>query len=179
MSCSILAGRLRIPFFYIVFFGIICQIVGLFLYSSIASTTHLWPGQFGYLALAGLGTGFAIGAFTMLAPLVVDKKDQSIALGIGLQLRMLGGVLGVAASTAILNHYLESRLSGVLQPAQLDALLEATEAILTFPPDVQIHVREVYAAAYSASVKLAAAFSVAELAALAMIWKRQNVRYSK
>lgn len=103
---------------------------------------------------------------------MVDKEDHSIAVRIGLQLRMLGGVIGVAASTA-------SRLSSVLKPAELSVLLKSTEAILTFPPDVQIHVREVYAMAYRSQITLAAAFSVAELVAVAMIWKRQNVRYSK
>ncbi|KAJ5318018.1 major facilitator superfamily domain-containing protein [Penicillium antarcticum] len=179
IGCSILAGRIKVPFFYISLFGIIFQIIGLFLYSSIDSIVQVWPGQFGYLALAGLGSGLTMGAFTMLGPLVVDKEDQSIALGIGLQLRMLGGVLGVAASTAILNHYLDSRLSSVLKPAELAALLRSTEAILTFDHDVQIHVREIYAMAYSAQITLAAAFSVSQLVALAMIWKRQNFRYSK
>jgi hypothetical protein len=157
----------------------ICQVLGLFLFSGIASTTQLWVPQFGYLVLAGLGVGLTVGTFTMLAPLVVDKKDQSIALGIGLQLRMLGGVLGVAASTAILNHYLKSRLSSMIRPEELAALLKTTEAIRTFSPEIQIRVREVYAMAYSMQVKLSASFSVAQLLAIAMIWRRQNIRYSK
>ena len=179
MACSFLAGRLRVPFSYIALFGTIFQAIGLFLFSEIASTTQLWTGQFGYLALAGLGGGLSMTAFTMIAPLVVDKKDQSIALGIGLQLRMLGGVLGVAASAAILNHYLQSRLSSILPPEELSALLETTEAILAFPPDIQIRAREVFAMGYSAQIKLSAAFSVAQLLALAMIWRRPNIRYLK
>ncbi|GAA90147.1 efflux pump antibiotic resistance protein [Aspergillus luchuensis IFO 4308] len=179
MACSFLAGRLRVPFSYIALFGIIFQAIGLFLFSGIASTTELWTGQFGYLALGGLGVGLSMATFTMIAPLVVNEKDQSIALGIGLQLRMLGGVLGVAASAAILNHYLQSRLSSILPPEELSALLETTEAILTFPPEIQISVREVFAMAYSAQIKLSAAFSVAQLLALAMIWRRPNIRYLK
>lgn len=179
MACSFLAGRLRVPFSYIALFGIIFQAIGLFLYSEIASTTKLWTGQFGYLALGGLGVGLSMATFTMIAPLVVNKKDQSIALGIGLQLRMLGGVLGVAASAAILNHYLQSWLSSILPPEELGALLETTEAILSFPPEIQISVREVFAMAYSAQIKLSAAFSVAQLLALAMIWRRPNIRYLK
>ncbi|GFF73970.1 efflux pump antibiotic resistance protein [Aspergillus udagawae] len=179
MACSFSAGRLRVPFCYIALFGMICQVLGLFLFSGIASTTQLWVPQFGYLVLAGLGVGLTVGTFTMLAPLVVDKKDQSIALGIGLQLRMLGGVLGVAASTAILNHYLTSRLSSMIRPEELTALLKTTEAIRTFSPEIQIRVREIYAMAYSMQVKLSASFSVAQLLAIAMIWRRQNIRYSK
>lgn len=179
MACSFATGRLQIPFCYIVLFGIICQAVGLFLFSGIAPTTHIFPAQFGYLVLAGLGVGLAMAAFTMIAPLVVDEEDQSIALGIGLQLRMLGGVLGVAASTAILNHYLQSRLASTIPREELSALLYTTEAIRSFSSEMQIRVREVFATAYSMQIKLSAAFSVAQLLALAMIWRRQPIRYSK
>jgi hypothetical protein len=115
----------------------------------------------------------------MATPLVVDKEDQSIALGIGIQLRMLGGVLGVAASTTILNHYLESRLSSTLQPKGLNDLLASTETIRTLSPEVQLRVREVYAMAYSMQMKLSGAFSAGQLFAVTMIWKKQNVRFSK
>jgi hypothetical protein len=73
MGCSILAGLCKFPFCFIALFGIICQVTGLFLYSSIDLAIHLWPGQFGYLALAGLWVGLTLGAFSMLGPLVVGK----------------------------------------------------------------------------------------------------------
>lgn len=139
----------------------------------------LWLRQFGYLALAGLGTGIGMAAFYMALSLVVDCDDQSIAMGIGIQLRMLGGVLGVAISTAILFHYLKGRLSSEIQPAELATLLNTFEAIETFSPEVQVRVRDVYAMAYSMHMKLAGASSLAQLLAVAIVWKRQNVRYSK
>ncbi|KAJ5900211.1 major facilitator superfamily domain-containing protein [Penicillium subrubescens] len=179
ITCSVLAGRLKLPFCYIALVGTAFQATGLFLFSEIASKTELWPGQFGYLVLAGLGVGLAMSAFYMAAPLVVDEEDQSTALGIGIQLRMLGGVLGVAASTTILYHFLESRLSSNLRPWELRALLKTTEALAGFPPEIQLRVRVVYAIAYNMQVKLSAAFSVGQLLAVAMIWKRQNVRYLK
>jgi hypothetical protein len=83
MGCSILAGRFKVPFCFIALFGIICQVTGLSLYSSIDLAIHLWPGQFGYLALASLGMGLTLGAFSMLRPLVVGKEDHSIVVGLG------------------------------------------------------------------------------------------------
>jgi hypothetical protein len=71
---------------------------------------------------------------------------------------MLGGVIGVAASTAILNHYLDSRLPWVLKPAELSALWRITEAVLTFPSDFQIHALAVYAMAYRSQITLVVAF---------------------
>lgn len=174
-----MTGRLRIPFAHVALIGLVLQVVGLFLFSEIASVTELWLGQFGYLVLAGLGTGLGVSAFYMAMSLVVDIEDQSIALGIGIQLRMLGGVLGVAAATAILFHYVETRLSTTLSPSELAALLKTTETIRSFKPETQIRVREIYAVAYSMQMKMCGAFSAAQILAVAMIWKRKNVRYSK
>ncbi|GMF67505.1 unnamed protein product [Aspergillus oryzae] len=135
--------------------------------------------QYGYLVLAGLGTGTSVAVFYMMVPLVVDGKDQSIALSTGLQLRMLGGVLGVAASTTILHNYLRSRLSVTLDPDQVSLLLSSSNAIGIFSPYIQLQIRQAYSVAYSAQVKLAGGFSVAQLLSVAMIWKRSNVRYLK
>jgi hypothetical protein len=85
----------------------------------------------------------------------------------------------VAASTAILSHYLDSRLPSVVKPAELSALWKIAEGILTFPSEFQIHVLEVYTMAYGSQITLAVAFSVAQLDAVAIIWERQNVRYAK
>lgn len=179
IACSILAGRFSIPFCYIILSGIACQVSGIFLYSCVEPVTHLWIGQFGYLVLAGLGVGLGVAAFYMAAPLVVDQDDQSAAVGIGIKFRTLGGVLGVAASTTILNHYIQSRLSSNLLPSELVALSETTESIMLLSPDIQTRVREVYAAAYNAQMKLAGSFSIAQLFAVAMMWKRDNVRFYK
>lgn len=179
IACSILAGRLSIPFCYIILAGVACQVSGLFLYSCAGPVTHLWLGQFGYLVLAGLGVGLSVAAFYMAAPLVVDQDDQSAAVGMGIQFRTLGGVLGVAASASILNHYIQSRLSSTLLPSELAALYETTESILSLSSNVQTHVREVYAMAYNMQMRLAGSFSVAQLFAVALMWKRNNVRFYK
>ncbi|UDD55135.1 hypothetical protein AFCA_002778 [Aspergillus flavus] len=134
MSCSVLTGRLKIPFCYVALGGIVLQVVGLFLFSETAFSTDISAAQYGYLVLAGLGTGTSVAVFYMMVPLVVDGKDQSIALSTGLQLRMLGGVLGVAASTTILHNYLRSRLSVTLDPDQVSLLLSSSDAIGIFSP---------------------------------------------
>ncbi|KAJ5107837.1 hypothetical protein N7456_004512 [Penicillium angulare] len=159
--------------------GLVCQVSGLYLFSEISSTTHLWPGQFGYLVLAGLGVGLSIAAFYMIAPLVVEEQDQAACIGIGIQSRTLGGVLGISAATTILNYYLRSRLTGNLQPQELAAVLKTSESIQYLTIEAQEHVRDVYAMAYSMQMKLAGAFSAAQLLAVGMIWKRDNIRFSK
>ncbi|KAJ5720442.1 uncharacterized protein N7483_008376 [Penicillium malachiteum] len=174
------AGRFAIPFVYIILAGIACEVSGMFLFSGIAGASHIWTGQFGYLVLAGLGVGLSIAAFYMAAPLVVEGEDHAAAIGIGIQFRTLGGVLGIAASTTILNHYLTSRLASHISPQALAELQQTTESIKQLSPESQVYIREVFAMAYSMQMKLAGAFAAAQILAVAMIWKRgANVRYLK
>jgi hypothetical protein len=73
---SFLTGRLRIPFFLTLLFGTVLQIVGFALLSTIPSTVHLWPGQFGYSVIAGLGVGISAGTYYLMTPISCDKKEQ-------------------------------------------------------------------------------------------------------
>ncbi|PYH29136.1 MFS general substrate transporter [Aspergillus neoniger CBS 115656] len=179
MFCSILTGRLPVPLVYVGIVGVIMQVIGFFLYSEIKAETHIWPGQFGYLVIAGLGTGLGVAVFYLMLPLVVAVKDQSIALGTGFQLRMLGGALGIAAATAILHSHTRSGLSSLLPADEVDAFSISTQLISTLTPEMQSRVREVYAQAYSMQMKMVGGFSAAQFLALALVWKRQNVRIVK
>ncbi|OJI85991.1 hypothetical protein ASPTUDRAFT_922461 [Aspergillus tubingensis CBS 134.48] len=177
--CSVLTGRLPLPFVYLGIAGVAMQVVGFFLFSGIHAETHIWPGQFGYLVLAGLGTGLGVAVFYLMLPLVVAVTDQSIALGTGFQLRMLGGALGIAAGTAILHSHTQSGLSSLLPADEVDALSVSTQLINALTPELQSRVREVYAEAYSLQMKLIGGFSAAQFLALVLMWKRQNVRIVK
>lgn len=175
--CSGAAGRLRVPFVYILLAGIALQIVGVFLLSEIPDSIELWAGQFGYTVLAGLGVGMAGAAFYMMVPLVVEEYDQSIALGTGLQLRMFGGALGIAIVTTIMNSYLKSHLPALLSPEQLSAVLDSAQVVATFPSELQVQVRQVYARAYNMQMKATWAFSIAQLLPVLLLWKKQQVRF--
>ncbi|GLA48868.1 hypothetical protein AnigIFM63604_004452 [Aspergillus niger] len=179
MFCSILTGRLPVPLVYVGIGGVIMQVVGFFLFSEIKPETHIWPGQFGYLVLSGLGTGLGVAVFYLMLPLVVAVTDQSIALGTGFQLRMLGGALGIAAATAILHSHTRSGLSALLPSDEVDAFSVSTQLIDTLTPSMQSQVREVYAEAYSMQMKMVGGFSAAQFLALGLVWKRQNVRIVK
>lgn len=73
---SICAGRWRIPFIYLLLLGAVLQTVGCFLLSAIPTTTAIYRGQFGYMVIAGLGSGLSMGSLYILTPLVVKKEDQ-------------------------------------------------------------------------------------------------------
>lgn len=73
---TILTGKLRIPFVYVLMLGSVLQTVGFALLSTVSNTVDVWPGQYGYSVIAGLGTGSSIGSLYMMAPIVVEKRDQ-------------------------------------------------------------------------------------------------------
>ncbi|KAL2810109.1 major facilitator superfamily domain-containing protein [Aspergillus granulosus] len=174
--CSSLSGRLKVPFIYILLSGVVLQIIGMFLLSTTPTTVHVWTGQFGYAVVAGLGVGMAVAAVYIMVPLVVGKDDQSIALGTGLQLRMLGGALGVAIATTILNEHLRSALASFISQEQLNAVLETPQAISLLAPEVQVQVRRVFGEAYNLQMKAAGGFSAAQMLAVLLVWKRRQVR---
>ncbi|KAL2864859.1 uncharacterized protein BJX67DRAFT_389704 [Aspergillus lucknowensis] len=171
--CSTLSGRLKVPFVYILLSGIVLQIAGMFLLSTTPTTVHVWTGQFGYAVLAGLGVGIAVAAMYNMVPLVVEKDDQSIALGTGPQSRMLGGAPGVTVATTILNEHLQSVLGSFISQEQLNAVLETPQAISLLGPGVQVQVRRVFAAAYNLQMKAAGGFSAAQILAVLLVWKRR------
>lgn len=113
----------------------------------------------------------------MMVPLVVEERDQSIALGVGLQLRMFGGALGIAIVTTILNSHLKSELPAVLEPGQIRAVLDSVQAFATLPAEVQLRVLRFYAEGYNRQMKAAGAFSVAQLLAACLIWRKDQVRF--
>lgn len=64
------------PFIYGLIAGAVLQTVGFALLSTIPTTADVWPGQYGYYVIAGLGTGASIGTQYLMAPLVVDHEDK-------------------------------------------------------------------------------------------------------
>ncbi|KAK3934699.1 hypothetical protein QBC46DRAFT_347368 [Diplogelasinospora grovesii] len=98
---SIMSGRLRLAFIYILFIGAMMQTVGFALLSTVPTTTDLWNGIFGYSVLMGLGVGICAGTYYVITPISSGKGDQHLALGSGLQCRMLGGAIGNAGSSGM------------------------------------------------------------------------------
>ncbi|OJJ97003.1 hypothetical protein ASPACDRAFT_33913, partial [Aspergillus aculeatus ATCC 16872] len=170
--CSLLAGRLRTPFVYLTAAGSVLQIVGAFLLSSVPPTLHIWPGQYGYMVIAGLGTGISIAALFMCVPVVVTT-DQATAMGLTLQARMIGASLGVAIVNSILIDYVKGHLPATEAAAADPNLLSG------FPTATQEEIRKVYAVGYNRQMYAVGAFGAAQLIAVALMWKREQVRFVK
>jgi hypothetical protein len=73
---NLINGRLKIPFVFVLLVGITLQTASFALLSTLPNTIHVWPREYGYSVLAGLGTGTSIGTLYMMVPNVVEKRDQ-------------------------------------------------------------------------------------------------------
>lgn len=76
----------------------------------------------GQLVLIGLGFGLSAAASTMLGVAEAPIREHAPAQGIIAQLRILGGSIGIAASSAILGRKTRDQLAGILTPEQLGGL---------------------------------------------------------
>jgi hypothetical protein len=72
---SALAAKAQIPVLYIIIFGSICQTLGFGLLSFVPITTDILPAQYGYMALAAIGTGANMTLLIVLSPYLVEKRD--------------------------------------------------------------------------------------------------------
>lgn len=70
-----------------------------------------------------------------------------------------------------MNGYLENRLTTILSSDALVALLQSTEALTRFAPDVQEKVIEVFAQGYNLQYRIMTGFAGAQFLAVIMMWK--------
>lgn len=70
---------------------------------------------------------------------------------------MLGGAIGLAASSAILNGYTSSHLSSFLSPEEMSSINQASDFISSLPPALQEATRKVFAAGFTEQMILVAA----------------------
>ncbi|KAI0899079.1 major facilitator superfamily domain-containing protein [Annulohypoxylon nitens] len=176
---SVLAGKFRLPFVYIICLGTVLQIVGFALLSTTPSTVDAWPGQFGYSVIAGLGTGITGGLYNFLNPLSIDKKEQYLAIGAGVQARMLGGSVGIAVVNSVWINYVRRHLRSILAESDIDTLLADTESLRGFPATIQESFQGVCSDAYNLQMLVTLGFAAAHVIVVAALWRRPAYRVSK
>lgn len=100
----------------------------------------------------------------------------AVALGGITQLRILGGAIGVAIATNLLNNYVTSKLSSVLSANQLREVLQSTQVVATLEPALQARVKTAFAEGYNRQVGAMLGFSAAEFVALLLMWEKKPRR---
>ena len=87
----------------------------------------------------------------------------------------MGSVIGVAIVTCILNTYMERRLSKILTPTQLDAVLQSSSEVSALPEELRHVVQLLFAEAYNLQMKVLIGFSAAQIPAALLMWQKKNI----
>lgn len=182
-----LVSKIKIPPFYIFLVAAILQTIGLALMGTLSiSGPKVQSVQYGYQVILGLGIGLTLSSLLIAAPLVIVEKDTgmysspllywqaltspAVFIGALTQARNLGGSIGLAICTNILNDKVKSE-STFLSPQQLGSLLQSAETIKTLPPNVQERVRQIYGTGYNKEMQALTAFGGAAVLATLLMWE--------
>ncbi|KAI4225156.1 MAG: hypothetical protein LQ349_007112 [Xanthoria aureola] len=139
-----LVSKAKVPPFYLFLVAAVLQIIGLALMGTLSVTSSAVPrAQYGYQVILGLGIGLTLSSLLIAAPTVIESKDTAVFIGGLTQARILGGSIGVAVCTNVLNNKVKTA-SSFLSSEQLHGLLESAQTLRLLSPDLQKTVRQVY-----------------------------------
>ncbi len=102
-----------------------------------------------------------------------------LAIGAGVQARMLGGSVGIAVVNSVWVNYVRRHLESMLAQADIDTLLTDIESLSGFPAAVQEAFRAVCSDAYNLQMLVTLAFAAAQVIVVAALWRRPAYRLSK
>ncbi|KAL9041869.1 MAG: hypothetical protein Q9180_000993 [Flavoplaca navasiana] len=168
-----LVSKAKIPPFHLFLVAAVLQIIGLALMGTRSVTSSgVPPAQYGYQVILGLGIGLTLSSLIIAAPTVIEGKDTAVFIGALTQARILGGSIGLAVCTNILNNKVKTA-SSFLSSEQLHGLLESAQTIRLLPSGLQEMVREVYGKGYNQEMQALTAFGGAAVVATLMMWERK------
>ena len=87
------------------------------------------------------------------------------------QFRVLGGSLGLAVCTNVLNKRVKDGVS-MLSEEQLSGLLESAQTIKALSPTLQAYVRQLYAKGYNEEMQVLTVFAGAALLSTLLMWEK-------
>ncbi len=99
-----------------------------------------------------------------------------MATGAIVQLRFLGGAIGVAVTSAYMNSYLKSSLANVLSPDMLDAVLQDTSVIKGLSSELQEDVKRTFAHGYATQIRILIAFTGVQLLSVGLMWQKKQIK---
>ncbi|KAJ5925607.1 hypothetical protein N7454_008246 [Penicillium verhagenii] len=137
----------------------------------IYSPTRSHATDFGYEIIAGAGIGITLGILLLSTPYIVEDRDLAIATGTVVQLRFLGGALGLAIASNILNGRLIHHLRDVLTSHELHLFLENVTTVKKLSPYLQEEVKSVFADSYRIQLIVMIGFAAAQLPAVLLLIK--------
>ncbi|KAF2190024.1 major facilitator superfamily transporter [Zopfia rhizophila CBS 207.26] len=170
------SSKRRVAVVYILLVGATLQVIGITLLSTLPNTQEFPAKAYGFETIAGVGMGVSFGMLVLATGFVMQGPDLASAAGAIIQFRFLGGVIGLAIATNVMNEHLKSDLGHILPSAAVSSLLESVAFLDKLSPGMKAPVIKVFANAYNLQNKIMIAFAAAQFPAAAMIW---NKKWSK
>lgn len=102
--------------------------------------------------------------------------SQAVAMGAITQIRVLGGTIGLAVCTAILNKHVRHSLSLVLPPQQISGILQSASSISNLDVTAEKAVRRVFAEGYNQQMRIMTYFSTVVFFVSLLAWERRPRR---
>ncbi|OQN98776.1 hypothetical protein B0A48_15445 [Cryoendolithus antarcticus] len=127
---------------------------------------------YGYQVILGFGIGGVLVSGTIVVKLSASQLDSASAQGVQAQTRILGGNLGLAIATIILNARLNVDLNGTLTPQQLSDLKRSLNSIGSLDPRQVQAVGLSFANAFRIQLVVCLGVAIVSLCCCAMIWQR-------
>ncbi|KAL7629686.1 hypothetical protein AAE478_001209 [Parahypoxylon ruwenzoriense] len=137
--------------FITLFMATCLMVLGCGLLSTLSNSYEVEPKALGFLVFVGLGFGMVVSTATMISSIYTSIRDHAPAQGIMAQVRVLGGSVGIAASSVILGVTLRNKV-GTVKASQLSSLEGGGGAGLT---EAQLAaIRQAYAAAFNEDMRV-------------------------
>ncbi|KAL8942172.1 MAG: hypothetical protein Q9216_001819 [Gyalolechia sp. 2 TL-2023] len=160
---------------YLLVLSNVLQIIGLGLLSSVPNSETILARQYGYQVILGLGFGLSLSSLVIVTRVEVSDADLAVTMGAITQVRVLGGVVGVAIAQVILSSSVRADLPSFLSPEQVEQLLSSASSIAQLEPDQILAVRKAYGDAYNQQTRMVMYFAIASLA-VALLAFRKDLR---
>ena len=88
----------------------------------------------------------------------------------------MGGVLGLAIVTTVLNGFVRSKLHLYLSQEQIASLLRSAANVNSFAAQDQLLIRDVFAAGYNLQMKIMAGFAAAQIPSSLIMWQKPQIK---
>lgn len=176
MAAGLVAKKVATEYVLILSAAIVC--VGIGLMGSVPTSSHLWPGIYGYEVIVGLGLGLASPPYFMLLATSIAEREISVGTGALNMMRTLGGCVAVAICTAVHREYTTDRLKEFLAPSQIAAVQTSSAALAQMPERLKNEVAGIFGASYNRQFLIMLAFTSLNLVVtvlLALVRKRMGV----
>jgi hypothetical protein len=156
----------------------ILQIISTGLLSTLPNDGSIPAYQYGLQVVLGFAFGMGLVSLMIITRVEVSADDNAVAMGAITQVRVLGGIIGLAIVQAILLASLRSALSALLTPPQLSSILSSTASIASLPPAAELLTRAAYGDASNVQMRIVAGFGGASLLVSLCTYRRERVEFA-